>query len=259
MKFAVKIVRENMAEKLVFLIADSDSKLANEIAGLLRSTYLDSQVYVAHEGSDALKKIRNVPPSLLITGLDLGTKFTGTDLCRTLSQERAHADLPILVLSDLTDQMPGFSQELNRGRMKFVSMPLEKDAFLAAVANILASASMKDNLFQTVVLKAGEVLFREGEKADRAFLVKSGKLQASRAVNGQLVVLGEMVPGEFVGEMAHITEEPRGADVKALVDTELVEIPCGTLDQLIFSKPTWTKALLKTLCRRLREANLKHS
>ncbi len=247
-----------MAEKLVFVVADGDSSLAGEIADLLRHAYADSQVYTAHEGGEALKKIRNVPPKLLVTGLELGKKFSGADLCRSLSQERAFQNLPILVLSDVADSGASFVHELsNRSRLKFLTMPLEKESFLSAVNSILAAEHLKDNVFQTVVLKAGEVLFREGDVSDRAFLVKSGKLEASRSVSGQTVVLGEMVPGEFVGEMAHITEEPRGADVKALVESELVEIPCGTLDLLIFSKPTWTKALLKTLCRRLREANLK--
>ena len=114
---------------------------------------------------------------------------------------------------------------------------------------------LKSNSFRTLHLKKGDVLFLEGEKAEAAFLVKAGKLEASRQADGSSILLGDILAGEFVGEMAHITGEPRSADVRATEETELVEIPCGTLDLLIFSKPTWTKSLLKTLCRRVKEAN----
>ncbi|MBL7688606.1 MAG: Crp/Fnr family transcriptional regulator, partial [Bdellovibrionaceae bacterium] len=60
---------------------------------------------------------------------------------------------------------------------------------------------------------------------------------------------------EFVGEMAHINQEPRSASVKALEDCELIEIPNGSLDLVLFSKPAWAQALMRTLSRRLKRIN----
>ena len=85
--------------------------------------------------------------------------------------------------------------------------------------------------------------------------MKRGKLKVFLTIKGQRQQVGTVLPGEFVGEMAHITGEPRSADVEAVEETDLVEIPLGTLDNLLFSKPTWSKALMKTLARRLRDAN----
>jgi CRP/FNR family cyclic AMP-dependent transcriptional regulator len=43
--------------------------------------------------------------------------------------------------------------------------------------------------------------------------------------------------------------------VKALSDCELIEIPIGTLDTVLFSKPAWARALMMTLSKRLKRSN----
>jgi CRP-like cAMP-binding protein len=55
--------------------------------------------------------------------------------------------------------------------------------------------------------------------------------------------------------MAYINGEPRSANVKATKDCELVEIPIHLLDHVLFMKPAWAKALMKTLSRRIKNAN----
>ena len=69
------------------------------------------------------------------------------------------------------------------------------------------------------------------------------------------VLLGTIRPGEFVGEMAHINNENRTATVRAISDCELIEIPNGTLDLVLFSKPVWARALVSTLSKRLKMSN----
>lgn len=75
---------------------------------------------------------------------------------------------------------------------------------------------------------------------------------AWKSKNGQRVDLGKIKAGEFVGEMAHINKEPRSATVTAVTDCELIEIPFGSLDPILFSKPSWSKALFVTLSKRLK-------
>ncbi len=246
-----------MSDKLVFMVADTDRLIINEITTILKTAFDGAIVYNAIEGSEALKKLRNVPPRIFITGMDLGTKVTFTDLIRNMELDKALMKIPVAVLSDISDTEPRFKGDLSSSRIKFLSRPLEKDELVSTVKTMIQAETADNNQFMTFNLKAGEVLFSRGQKADRAFLVKKGSLKASMETDGKTVELGEILAGEFVGEMAHITGEPRSADVRALEDTELIEIPCGTLDMLVFSRPTWTKALLKTLCRRLRDANSK--
>jgi DNA-binding response OmpR family regulator len=246
-----------MSDKLVFTVVDCDATLVKEVAEMLRTAF-DCTIYLATEGTDALAKIRNVPPSALITGLDLG-RMSAVELVRTLSVEKAFENMPILVLSDLPHPKDAFVDDMAKGRMKFLSRPVEAAVLVDTVSKALQVTAATGNGFTIRKMEPNEWLFREGEMADRAFLLRTGKLEVTRRVNGNPVMLGEVLPGEFVGEMAHITGEPRSADVRSLEPSELVEIPLGTLDLLLFSKPTWSKALLKTLCRRLSEANLKKS
>ena len=243
--------------KVIFVVAESDQNRLNEVVTLLKTHIEGAVVYTATDGSEALTKVQNTPPALLVTGLELGKKMSGVELCQRLSQDKNFAELPILVLNDVPD-FPDFADDRANGRMKFLGAPFEQEAFLHAVKNMTKAGTIKNNNFGTLKLAPGQKLFSEGEKADRAFLLKSGKLQASRQEAGKVIPLGDVLAGEFVGEMAYITGEPRSADVTCVEAAELIEIPLGTLDLLVFSKPTWTKALMKTLCRRLREANLKH-
>jgi CRP/FNR family cyclic AMP-dependent transcriptional regulator len=244
-------------DKVVFLVVEADRLLLNEVSNILKEEFDGAVVYNAVDGAEAIKKLRNAPTNVLVVGMEIGTKVPFPELMRTIELDRALNKVPVCVLSDITDTEPRFHGDLTSGRIKFLSMPLQREELVSSVRAMLKAGSIENNTFKTMNLAAGQKLFSEGDKADRAFLVKKGKLTASRGGSGKVIELGEILAGEFVGEMAHITGEPRSADVRAIEDTELIEIPCGTLDLLVFSKPTWTKALLKTLCRRLKDANQK--
>jgi CRP-like cAMP-binding protein len=99
------------------------------------------------------------------------------------------------------------------------------------------------------------MLLRDGDSADSVFLVKSGRLKAFKNEGPNEVVLGYINAGEFVGEMAYIHGEARSANVVSLTECELIEIPNDCLDSVLFSKPAWAKALVKTLSSRLKQAN----
>lgn len=67
----------------------------------------------------------------------------------------------------------------------------------------------------------GRFVFREGERGDQAFIVKSGNVEIFKtfAEDGrepQTVVLGELGEGAMFGEMALIDDEPRMASARAV-------------------------------------------
>src|SRR6266851_4391107 len=62
---------------------------------------------------------------------------------------------------------------------------------------------------------AGEILMREGERGDDAYLVRSGDLEVLRAER----LLATIGPGSFVGEVSALTGTARTATVRA--DTEV--------------------------------------
>src|SRR5262249_52131573 len=82
-----------------------------------------------------------------------------------------------------------------------------------------------------VTLSRGTVLFEEGDPGNHAYILVSGRLQASvRDATGGERMVGEIARGEVVGEMAIFTGEPRSARVRALRDSELISLDRPAFD-----------------------------
>ena len=111
-----------------------------------------------------------------------------------------------------------------------------------------------------VTLRRGERLFREGEAADAAYFVITGRLRAvvdDHKATEKLA--GEIVSGEAVGEMALLSENVRSATVYASRDSELVKIPTATFEGLVERYPQLLKSLSRVLVERLRRTTARRS
>jgi CRP-like cAMP-binding protein len=67
---------------------------------------------------------------------------------------------------------------------------------------------------------AGSDVIRQGEQGDTFYIVVSGRLEA--LVDG--LEVGELAPGDSFGEIALLRDSERTATVRALEDSELVEL-----------------------------------
>jgi len=104
-----------------------------------------------------------------------------------------------------------------------------------------------------LTLRRGELLFRQGQAADAAYFVITGRLRAvvdDHKATEKLA--GEIVSGEAVGEMALLSETVRSATVYASRDCELVKIPTATFEVLIERHPQLLRSLSRVLVERLR-------
>ncbi len=98
----------------------------------------------------------------------------------------------------------------------------------------------------------GELLFREGDEADCAYIIESGQLQISVRAEGSPVVICNLAPGALVGEMGVIDQAPRTATARAVGETRLLVITRDTLtDRLARSDPI-LKLLVQVLLDRYR-------
>lgn len=82
-----------------------------------------------------------------------------------------------------------------------------------------------DHLVQESQFKqyaVGEVLFNEGDKADGLYMIRRGSVTVSRMIGGKEVVLAYISAGNYVGEMALVSNMPRSATVRAASPTEVV-------------------------------------
>ena len=86
----------------------------------------------------------------------------------------------------------------------------------------------------------GEVVMREGEMGDELYVILSGRLSLTK---GQTVI-GELGPGEHLGEMALIRTTPRSATVTALEPCELVTLRRRDFFEIIRTEPSVAVKLL---------------
>ncbi len=104
-------------------------------------------------------------------------------------------------------------------------------------------------------LPTGEYLFREGETAEFAYVLKEGSIELIKSsIDGDLV-LAEIEPGTLFGEMALIDGSPRSASARATSDSILTEVRSDSFEQYIKSKPDAAVRIMKNLSSQLRSAN----
>jgi CRP-like cAMP-binding protein len=86
-------------------------------------------------------------------------------------------------------------------------------------------------------LKAGEILFRAGDPGDALYIVGRGKVEVlangspgAEASGGAIAVLGK---GHAFGEMSLLSGGPRSATIRAVEETDLLEIGKDDFDRLV--------------------------
>ncbi|MDX1570163.1 MAG: EAL domain-containing protein [Xanthomonadales bacterium] len=108
----------------------------------------------------------------------------------------------------------------------------------------------KDSNHRT--LQDGELLFTEGDPADRAYIIESGSLEISTQSEEGEVVLCRLGRGDIVGEMGVIDRAPRTASARAIGPTDLVVITRDALTERIASADPIIKLLVQILLDRYR-------
>lgn len=111
-------------------------------------------------------------------------------------------------------------------------------------------------MYITEVLQPGEYLLREGTLEPNIFILKSGKLAASKKIGAENKVLGHINPGEFVGEMAYLAgKTSHTTDVIAVEVSEVIQIPNNDFYEFLNKNPLWNKALIKSLVSKIESLN----
>ena len=105
---------------------------------------------------------------------------------------------------------------------------------------------------EEVLLPAGTLLFSEGDRGDRAFVVLEGQIEIVKATVGGEVLLAVQSEG-VVGEMALLEDAPRNASVRARSDVSLLAIPKARLDELLDSSPSASRAFFEVMLGRWRD------
>ena len=103
----------------------------------------------------------------------------------------------------------------------------------------------------------GEEIAREGEVGDVMFIIVSGEVRVCARDNGTELEIARRKAGDYVGEMAVISREPRMASLIAVGDVRTLCIDQKSFESLLRERPDVSWSVIQELNQRLKEASLK--
>lgn len=110
---------------------------------------------------------------------------------------------------------------------------------------------MSDDSYQ-LERRAGDVIFREGDSADRAYVIEDGSVEISVLRDDGPVVLAELHAGEILGEMAVIDQAYRTATATVTRDCRLTVVTPSRIRQRIRDADPVVRSLIQILLSRYR-------
>lgn len=108
-------------------------------------------------------------------------------------------------------------------------------------------------------LGIGQRLFSEGDPGHCAYIIESGRLEISRRLNDTDHVLAVLGPGDIVGEMALIEDQPRSATAVALEPVSLRTLTREYLQERLQQSDPLLRHLLRRMSRHVRNQLRPHS
>jgi CRP-like cAMP-binding protein len=103
-------------------------------------------------------------------------------------------------------------------------------------------------------LAPGEVVFDEGDPADRLYVIRSGEVELVRENAARQRTVARLGPGDFFGELGVVLGEKRTARAVAVSQTSVIALDRDTLEALIVDLPEIAIRMIRVLVSRLIEA-----
>lgn len=97
----------------------------------------------------------------------------------------------------------------------------------------------------------GELVFAEGDFGDRMYIIQSGQVKVVSERNGSEKIFSYLNPGNFFGETALLTGEPRNAGIRVVIDSDLISLGRQELQELIEQYSPIAVEISRELSRRL--------
>ncbi|MBL7177724.1 MAG: cyclic nucleotide-binding domain-containing protein, partial [Desulfobacteraceae bacterium] len=99
---------------------------------------------------------------------------------------------------------------------------------------------------------AGDIILKEGDPSDVVYEIVSGDVEVFKEHDGQIIILGVMKTGEFLGEMGIVGDEPRSASARAKNQVSTIIYEEEEFFRLISRDSTSVERLILRLCERVR-------
>ncbi len=110
---------------------------------------------------------------------------------------------------------------------------------------------LASNMTQVKFVRSQQII-KQGDPGNSMFILSEGLLHVFLRTNGTLegIKVGQIVPGEFFGEMSLLTGETRGATLVAMTDIVAHEITKENLNGLLTERPEVAQVISKVVAER---------
>lgn len=106
--------------------------------------------------------------------------------------------------------------------------------------------------------KRGEIIVEQGKKTNALFILLNGRARVITADSrGREVILATLHPGDHIGEMSLIDNEPHSATVRAEVQTDVLMLGRLEFARCLPENSSMAYAIMRGLVQRLRQADRK--
>ena len=106
--------------------------------------------------------------------------------------------------------------------------------------------------------KRGEVLVEQGQKSNALAILLTGRARVVSADSrGREVILATLQPGDHIGEMSLIDNEPHSATVRAEIQTDVLMLGRLEFARCLPENTSMAYAVMRGLVQRLRHADRK--
>lgn len=105
-------------------------------------------------------------------------------------------------------------------------------------------------------LKAGDLMFSEGQPADHFFVFLSGAAEITKQVGEELVVLASHTRGVFTGEMPILLDQPYVATSTATEPTHLLQLDVVAFREMLVVCAPVASVMLPALAQRIQQTDM---
>lgn len=107
----------------------------------------------------------------------------------------------------------------------------------------------------TQYMKKGQIILKEGNRSDFAFIIVNGQVEVSRKrKDGNVEVIDILGQNDIFGEMGMIESRPRSATVTALENSKVTMISREDLNIMTRKDPNAWFPIVKAMSARLRRS-----
>jgi CRP-like cAMP-binding protein len=111
---------------------------------------------------------------------------------------------------------------------------------------------------EQIRIPGGKIIFEAGAPGDSFYIIRSGTVQVyiKESDSKEKIILSQLTAGDYFGEMALLTGEPRSASIETLSEVTLIKIDKPGFERLIKENPLILLPLTHMLSHRLKNANV---